>query len=169
MGEFTKSDFGDSQVRIVEVSTRGEVLVNALLDLWERCVRETHLFLSNDEILAIKNDALGAIKNIPHLLVLENKNANPLAFMGIAERTIEMLFVANRRQGFGKKLIEYAMAHFRANEVAVNEQNPNAVAFYKHFGFEVYKRSDLDSQGRAYPLLYMKLNSQIRGQNEKMV
>lgn len=33
---------------------------------------------------------------------------------------------------------------YNVNELAVNEQNPNAKAFYKHLGFKVYKRSKTD-------------------------
>ena len=40
--------------------------------------------------------------------------------------------------------------------VTVNEQNPQAIGFYEHMGFKVNKRTDLDEQGRPYPLLYMK-------------
>ena len=33
---------------------------------------------------------------------------------------------------------------YNVNELAVNEQNPNAKVFYKHLGFKVYKRSETD-------------------------
>lgn len=39
----------------------------------------------------------------------------------------------------------------------VNEQNPQAVGFYEHMGFETYKRTDCDEEGNPYPLLYMNL------------
>ena len=29
--------------------------------------------------------------------------------------------------------------------------------FYRHMGFETYKRTEYDEQGNPYPLLYMKL------------
>lgn len=34
---------------------------------------------------------------------------------------------------------------------------PQAVGFYQHLGFEIYKRTDLDEEKNPYPLLYMKL------------
>lgn len=43
-------------------------------------------------------------------------------------------------------------------EVAVNEQNPQAVGFYEHLGFQTYKRTECDEEGNPYPLLYMKRN-----------
>lgn len=42
---------------------------------------------------------------------------------------------------------------------AVNEQNPQAVGFYEHLGFETYRRTDFDEEGNPYPLLYMKLQN----------
>ena len=47
--------------------------------------------------------------------------------------------------------------HLIVAKITVNEQNPQAVGFYEHFGFQTYKRTDLDEQGDPYPLLYMKL------------
>ena len=41
-------------------------------------------------------------------------------------------------------------------EVTVNEQNPQAVGFYEHLGFQTYKRTECDEEGNPYPLLYMK-------------
>lgn len=45
----------------------------------------------------------------------------------------------------------------RNPELTVNEQNPQAIGFYAHMGFEIYKRSDTDEESNPYPLLYMKL------------
>ena len=49
------------------------------------------------------------------------------------------------------------MKIYEVQEVTVNEQNPQAVGFYEHLGFETYKRSEYDEEGNPYPLLYMKL------------
>ena len=43
-------------------------------------------------------------------------------------------------------------------EVTVNEQNPQAVRFYEHLGFQTYKRTECDEEGNPYPLIYMKRN-----------
>ena len=37
----------------------------------------------------------------------------------------------------------------------VNEQNVQAVGFYRHMGFVVVGRSPTDDAGRPYPLLHM--------------
>ena len=54
-------------------------------------------------------------------------------------------------------MLIYGIQNYNINEVTVNEQNPQAIGFYKHMGFEIYKRTDFDEQGNSYPLLYMKL------------
>lgn len=83
----------------------------------------------------------------------------PAAFMGIDGRKLEMLFVSDkeRGRGFGKALLGYGMDAYGVNELAVNEQNPQAKGFYERMGFQVFKRTDCDEQGNPYPLLYMKL------------
>ena len=82
-----------------------------------------------------------------------------IGFMGIAEGNLEMLFIDNnyRGTGVGKKLITYAIDNLQVTKVDVNEQNIQAVGFYKHIGFNIYKRSDLDREGKAYPILHMQL------------
>lgn len=78
--------------------------------------------------------------------------------MGVANKTLEMVFVSNenRGQGIGKQLLQYGIENYSIHELAVNEQNPLAKGFYEHMGFEVYKGKELDEQGNPYPLLYMK-------------
>lgn len=145
-------------MKIVKIEDRDSNLINNLLEVWESAVRATHLFLSEEEIENIKKYVPEALKFVPNLLVAENDEGKPLGFMGIQEQSLEMLFISNenRGQGIGKKLIEYGIENYSINEVAVNEQNPQAKRFYEKMGFEVYKRTELDEQGNPYPLLYMK-------------
>ena len=49
-------------------------------------------------------------------------------------------------------IIERGIRH-----VDVNEQNPQALGFYRHLGFEQVGRSPLDGQGRPFPLLHLRL------------
>jgi putative acetyltransferase len=78
--------------------------------------------------------------------------------MGINGHFLEMLFIDPkfRGQGLGKQLLQLGQTKYGVNELSVNEQNPQAVGFYQHMGFETYKRTDLDEEGQPYPLLYMK-------------
>jgi len=78
--------------------------------------------------------------------------------MRIEDRKLEMLFVCPqyRGKGLGKQLIHYGIENYSINELGVNEQNPQAKAFYEHMGFQVYKRTGTDEQGNFYPILYMR-------------
>ena len=137
-------------MKVYEVSERPAVLVQELLKVWEKSVRATHLFLSDEEVKNIKN-------GIAHLLIAENEAGMPVAFMGIEDGVLEMLFITPevRGQGLGKQLIRYGIENYGVDRLAVNEQNPQAKGFYEHMGFKVYKRTETDEQGNPYPLLYM--------------
>lgn len=131
-------------MRIVEMKERNSELIENLLDVWENSVKATHLFLSDDEINNIRQYVPQALKGVPVLVIEENENGNLVGFMGIADKMLEMLFILNecRGQGIGKQLLQYGIENYLINELAVNEQNPLAKAFY----------------GNPYPLLYMKRN-----------
>lgn len=130
-----------------------------ILDTWESSVRATHDFLSEEDIISIKPQVVEGVKYVSNLLCVRDENDVIKAFMGIHDFKIEMLFVSNesRGNGIGKRLVEYAIEVLNVNCVDVNEQNPQALGFYKHMGFEVFKRSEFDEQGNPFPILHMKL------------
>ena len=121
------------------------------------CKRDASL-LSDKEIRIIRNYVPQALREVSRLIVLEDEEKHPVGFMGLEDQKLEMLFLSpeKRRRGFGKKLLVYGMENYSVNELAVNEQNPLAIGFYEHLGFQVYKRSRHDEQGNPYPILYMK-------------
>lgn len=147
-------------MKIAEVKERDTILVEQLLKVWESSVKATHLFLSDDEISSIKQYVPQALNSVPILAVAEDENGNPVGFMGIADKILEMLFISNdsrgQGKGIGKQLLQYGIENYSINELAVNEQNPLSKGFYEHMGFKVYKRTESDEQGNPYPLLYMK-------------
>lgn len=148
-----------SKIKIIEVDKKVDALIIKLIQLWEKSVRATHLFLPESEILNIKEKFLpGALKNISHL-VIATEEETVAGFMGIEEQKLEMLFVLpeKRGKGIGKKLLKYGIKNYSINELTVNEQNPQAKGFYEHLGFKVYKREEVDEQGNPYPILYMQL------------
>ena len=63
-----------------------------------------------------------------------------------------------RGKGLGKQLLQYDIETYNIQELTVNEQNPQAVGFYEHMGFQTYKRTEYDEEGNPYPLLYMRLS-----------
>ena len=145
-------------MNLYEVSQREPQLICQLTAIWEDSVRASHLFLSEAEIQEIKAYVPQALTGVSHLLVAERAQGQPVAFMGIEGPRLEMLFLspAERGAGLGRQLLEYGIRHYDLRELTVNEQNPQAVGFYQHMGFETYRRTDCDEQGGPYPLLYMK-------------
>lgn len=146
-------------MKIYEVQDRNNQLLTTLLKIWENSVLATHFFLSETEVNKIKEYVPSALSAVKHLIIAENYFKETGAFMGIEDNRLEMLFIlpSERKKGIGKRLLIYGIQNYNINEVTVNEQNPQAIGFYKHMGFEIYKRTDFDEQGNSYPLLYMKL------------
>ena len=136
-------------MKILEVADRTPDLINQLLEVWEKSVRATHLFLSDREIKNIKEYVPQALNGIAHLMIDAGEAGRAVAFMGIEDGTLEMLFISpeERGKGLGKRLIEYGIESYSVERLAVNEQNPQAKKFYEHMGFHVNKRTGLDEQG----------------------
>ena len=148
-------------MKIYKVRARTPRLSSKLLNIWESSVRATHHFLSGKEIEKIKQYVPQALSGVEHLVIAEDESGEPVAFMGAENGRLEMLFIvpSQRGKGIGAQLVKYGVENFAVQEVTVNEQNPQAVGFYEHLGFETYKRTELDEEGNPYPLLYMKKKS----------
>lgn len=144
------------------IAERDKAMLHDLLALWEASVRATHHFLKADDIEELKPCVIQALEKIDNLCVACCCDG-PVAFMGVADEKIEMLFVSPRhfRQGIGKRLIDIAVEHHRAMWVDVNEQNPEAKAFYERLGFEVFGRTETDGQGNPFPILEMRLKEKF--------
>lgn len=135
-------------------------LHDQLVELWERAVRATHHFLTEEDIAfyrgIVRDEALRAVE----LSIAITAGGEPAGFVGWHNSQIEMLFVdpSAHRQGIGRSLIQHAVERIGPKtSVDVNEQNEQAVLFYKRLGFKQVGRSELDASGRPFPLLHMKL------------
>lgn len=140
--------------------SRTDILIDALTELWEASVRATHRFLTEEDIEKLIPFVKTGLHNIETLIVAYD-NSKPTAFAGIDGHKIEMLFVLPDcfGKGLGKVLTILAIAQYGVHYVDVNEQNPQAAGFYRHIGFEVFERTELDEQGNPFPILKMKLRS----------
>jgi putative acetyltransferase len=132
-------------------------LIPALLDVWEYAVRATHDFLRKGDVDFLRPYVAQGLKEIP-ILLCALEGSRPLAFLGMAGDSIEMLFVQAglRHCGIGSALMREAL-ELGACHVDVNEQNPQALGFYQHFGFEVASRDEVDSLDLPYPILHCAL------------
>ncbi|WP_294593589.1 GNAT family N-acetyltransferase [uncultured Bacteroides sp.] len=128
-----------------------------LIEIWESAVLHTHDFLKEEDFLYYKKQLPVYFQYVT--LIGFEQDGVLVGFMGVAEGNLEMLFIDNdcRGAGIGKRLVEYAIAHLKVTKVDVNEQNAQAVGFYKYIGFRLLSRSELDGEGKEYPLLHMQL------------
>lgn len=69
-----------------------------------------------------------------------------------------MLFVNPKffKNGCGRRLVDFAEREKNIKKVDVNEENPQALAFYLHMGFNIAGRSELDGNGKPHPLLFLQ-------------
>lgn len=130
-----------------------------LLDIWLRAVRATHHFLQPSDIDALLPQLRDAYLPAVELWVAVDLEDKPLGFIGLNENHVEMLFVDPdlHGQGIGRALLDFCRRSRDTLSVDVNEQNPQAVGFYLHYGFVQTGRSPLDGEGRPFPLLHMAL------------
>lgn len=129
-----------------------------LISIWERSVRSTHDFLTEEDLLYYKSRLPIYFDNVSLYGVLED--AIIKGFLGISDDNIEMLFVDSLyfNSGIGSQLIKYAVDELNIRKVDVNEQNKQALNFYKKHGFLEYNRSESDSEGKTYPIIHLQLN-----------
>jgi len=132
---------------------------DAITAVWEAAVRATHHFLSDADIDTLRPLVRNEYLALVDLRVAADEDGEIRGFVGTADGKVEMLFVAPRWRGcgVGSRLLQHAVTRMNAELVDVNEQNPEAVGFYRRMGFEIAGRSPVDAQGRPFPLLHMRL------------
>lgn len=133
----------------------------ALIQLWEASVRATHHFLTEEDRVFYRSFLPAALSEA-EVFYMPAPHGNPAGFIGIAGDKIEMLFIhpSVAGTGLGTRLIEFAIRSRHASKVDVNEQNTQALAFYRKRRFEVRGRDAKDDCGKPYPILHMELKEQ---------
>jgi putative acetyltransferase len=130
---------------------------DAVVDLWRRAVDATHDFLSAEDRRAIDAEVAGFLPQAPLLLAVDADD-RPQGFMLIDGSHMEALFIDPEvhGQGIGRQLVEHALARHSTLTTDVNAQNAQALGFYLRMGFVETGRSEVDSQGRPYPLIHLR-------------
>ncbi|HFZ8996966.1 TPA: acetyltransferase [Citrobacter freundii] len=125
-----------------------------LIAIWRRSVDATHDFLAASYRAELEAMVIDFLPEAP-LWVAVTSEDEPVAFMLLTGEHMDALFVdpAFRGCGVGKLLIEHALTQAPHLTTSVNEQNTQAVGFYKKVGFKVTGRSEVDDLGKPYPLL----------------
>jgi putative acetyltransferase len=142
-----------SQIRL---STESDTAV--LADIWRASVRGTHDFLRDADFREI--DTLVGEHYLPatRVWVALDAAGRACGWMGLSGAHVDALFVdpASRGLGVGRQLLAHAESIAGRLSVDVNEQNLQAVGFYRRMGFATTGRSPTDDAGRPYPLLHMR-------------
>lgn len=130
---------------------------DAVVDLWRRAVDATHDFLSTEDRRAIDAEVVGFLPQAPLLLAVDAED-RPQGFMLLDGSHMEALFIDPEvhGQGIGRQLVEHALAQHSTLTTDVNAQNAQALGFYLRMGFVETGRSEVDSQGRPYPLIHLR-------------
>jgi putative acetyltransferase len=132
-----------------------------VVEVWEASVRATHHFLTEANIQYLKSLVEDDLAQVETLLGIRDGDGQVVGFVGVEGDEVGALFIHPdwRGQGIGRRLFTYAVETLGATTVDVNEQNEQAVGFYRRMGFEVVGRSELDGLGQPFPLLHMQASS----------
>ena len=132
-----------------------------LAEVWEASVRATHTFLDEADIEEFRPIVRDQLFGTLDLRGIRDESGDLVAFLGVEGTSLEALFVHpdSRGTGIGRRLVRFAVDVLGAQTVDVNEQNEQAVGFYRRMGFEVEGRSPLDPLGKPYPMLHMRIVS----------
>ena len=88
-------------MKIYEIQERDPQILAELLKVWEASVRETHLFLSEEEVNKIKTYVPQALSGVEHLIVARAESGETAGFMGVEKKRLEMLFLSPEVRGKG--------------------------------------------------------------------
>ncbi|WP_370523697.1 glutamine-hydrolyzing GMP synthase [Helicobacter winghamensis] len=139
--------------------------LEALVDLWEDSVRESHDFLKANDIVALKPEVSELLKASENTLVATDDETF-LGFLGVEHNRIEMLFVHPKffKRGVGIALLREAFVRsLRQHDnivVDCNVGNARGLRFYKRLGFREIGVSQKDSKGRDFPIMHLEVSSE---------
>lgn len=128
------------------------------LAIWRTAVDATHQFLTPDDRAEI--DVMVAEQFLPHaeIWLADDDQGIAQGFLIMDGEMIDALFVdpAVHGRGFGSFLLDHALTLSPNATVDASEQASNALPFYEAHGFVRTGRSELDPQGRPYPLIHLR-------------
>lgn len=127
-----------------------------VMQIWRDAVDATHDFLDPADRDAIEQELSQFLPAAPLWLAID-ETGETTGFMLLDGSHMEALFVdpAYRGQGVGRQLVRHACSLHSTISTDVNEQNVQAEQFYRRLGFVAVGRSELDGQGRPYPLIHL--------------
>ena len=147
-----------------DISPVAAAEIPRLVEVWEASARATHHFLTEADFQFFKPLVGDELAQLQSLLCVRDGDGQAVGFIGVEGDEVESLFIHPdwRGQGIGRRLLTYAIETVGATRLDVNEQNYQAVGFYRRMGFVVAGRSEDDGLGRPFPILHMRLSETTR-------
>jgi putative acetyltransferase len=99
-------------------------------------VRATHHFVCEEDIHVFRPMVREALGQMAQVACVRDEHDQVVGFVAVADGKVETLFIHPdaRGQGTGRRLLNHAVTVFGATELDVNEQNEQAVGFYRRMG-----------------------------------
>jgi len=125
-----------------------------LITIWENSVRATHHFITEADIQFYKPLILEEYFHTVDLFCYKDEALKIHGFIGVADNKLEMLFIddCKRGKGIGKQLLLFAVNKLNVGKVDVNEQNGQAVDFYRQWGRSFFGTIKLPKKERPHCL-----------------
>ena len=143
---------------VVVISIRRSVAHEGLraLEIWRAAVDATHDFLTPEDRVAIDKEVESFLPGAALLLSVTEANY-PICLMIISRGQMDALFIDPHYRGIGagRALVEHGLKLHSTMTTDVNEQNEQAVGFYRRMGFVPTGRREWDDQGRFYPIIHL--------------
>ena len=128
-----------------------------LAKVWEASVRCSHHFLTEEDILFYRSRLKDVYLQAVELYVV--CDGRIVAFMGLGDDMVEMLFVlpSEKGKGYGTALLNFAINDRHIRKIDVNEDNEEAYTFYLNRGYRVVGRDAVDADGKPYPIVHLEI------------
>lgn len=142
--------------RIERIDCLTDALKEKLIMVWEKSVRSSHQFLSEEDLTFYRSRIMDTYFHAVELYVIRQPNI--VAFMGLSDEMVEMLFVlpSEKGKGYGSSLLDFALTKKHIRKIDVNEQNSEAYQFYLRRGYKVAGKDYTDADGKPYPIVHLE-------------
>ena len=146
----------DERPQIERIMNLTSAMKEELLGVWEEAVRSSHHFLTEADINYYRTRIRNTYFDAVDLYVI--KATRTIAFMGLSNDMVEMLFVrpSEKGKGYGTALLDFALHERNIHKIDVNEDNADAYGFYLKRGYRVTGRDETDADGKPFPIVHLE-------------
>lgn len=142
---------------VYEIQDLNDARLHIIMDIWHRAVQHTYNFIKGPDIITMRPTVLKNLREMDHIYGVNDDRGNLVAFMCIKGDHIMQLFVEpfHMRNGMGSALVEHAVNQLGVKLVVVNEENNNAMQFFRARGWAMRNRNLFDEFHLPYPVVVL--------------